>query len=159
MLPSTPTTSGSESSPTTSPAPSASPSTADPSESKVARRRAQNRDAQRRFRERKEHQKKILEKDADTLRADYQALLKQYADTATDMTRLVKENDMLRFEVKNLRHQWRLVLAVLQRLHGADSVVDALPVDEAFAFDDVVGQGYLEEVSSRPLPNMTRYLS
>ncbi|KAL2786653.1 hypothetical protein BJX66DRAFT_341972 [Aspergillus keveii] len=157
MLPTTPTTSSSETSPTVSPAPSVSPSSADPNESKAARRRAQNRDAQRRFRERKEHQKKILEKDADALRTDYQALLKQYADTATDMTRLVKENDMLRLEVKNLRYQWRLVLAVLQRLQGAESL-PVLP-EEAFIFEDLSGQAYSEDLSSRPLPNMTRFLS
>ncbi|CEN61051.1 hypothetical protein ASPCAL07718 [Aspergillus calidoustus] len=158
MLPTTPTISSSESSPIVSPAPSASPSTADPSESKAARRRAQNRDAQRRFRERKEHQKKILEKDADALRTDYQALLRQYADTATDMTRLVKENDALRLEVKNLRYQWRLVLAVLQRLQGAESIAAALPED-AFVLEDVAVQAYPEDFSSGPLPNMTRFLS
>jgi regulator of replication initiation timing len=81
----------------------------------------------------------------------------QYADTATDMTRLVKENDMLRLEVKNLRYQWRLVLAVLQRLQGAESL-PVLP-EEAFIFDDISSQTYSEDLSSRPLPNMTRFLS
>ncbi|KAL3481518.1 hypothetical protein BJX99DRAFT_253442 [Aspergillus californicus] len=157
MLPTTPTASSSGSSPIVSPAPSVSPSSSDPSESKAARRRAQNREAQRRFRERKEDQKKILENDADALRTDYQALLKQYADTAIDMTRLVRENEMLRFEVKNLRQQWRLVLAVLQRLPGAESVSAALPED-AFVFDELPRQTYPEDVSSRALPNTTRFL-
>jgi regulator of replication initiation timing len=83
--------------------------------------------------------------------------LKQYADTATDMTRLVKENDMLRLEVKNLRYQWRLVLAVLQRLQGAESL-PVLP-EEAFISEDLSGQAYSEDLSSQPLPNMTRFFS
>ncbi|KAL2844085.1 hypothetical protein BJY01DRAFT_248330 [Aspergillus pseudoustus] len=149
-----------ESSRTSSPSPSDSGISRDPSERKAARRRAQNREAQRRFRERKEQQKKVLQKDADALRKDYQALLKQYADAASDVTRLVKENDVLRFEVRNLRQQWRLVLGVLQRLPSVQgqspSPGGVLPEDIAFAFDD--NQGYLEDLASGALPNMMRYL-
>ncbi|GIC90366.1 uncharacterized protein Aud_006800 [Aspergillus udagawae] len=139
----------------TTASPTSSPTTSsidtEASGPKTAKRRVQNREAQRRFRERKEQQKKLLQKNAEDLRNEYQILLKQYTQTASDVTRLVKENVVLRVEVKNLRQQWRMIFAVLQRLQGAHSAA-ALPEDE-FPFDDV--QGYLEELASATLSNST----
>ncbi|KAL6233642.1 hypothetical protein BDW75DRAFT_241868 [Aspergillus navahoensis] len=153
-LPSSSTTSL-ENSPIVSPAPSVSLARRDTSEPKAARRRAQNREAQRRFRERKEQQKQVLQKDAEELRKDYQALLKQYVDTASEVTRLVKENNLLRFEVRSLRQQWRFVPAVLQRFQGVDSL-GVLP-EGALPFKDV--QDYLGDIASGPLSNTTPYFS
>ncbi|KAL4872323.1 hypothetical protein BDV12DRAFT_193416 [Aspergillus spectabilis] len=137
------------------PNPNPSPTTdADASEPKNVKRRVQNREAQRRFRERKEQQKKLLQKNAEDIRNEYQILLKQYAQTASDVTRLVKENDVLRFEVRNLRQQWRLVFAVLQRLQGAQS--SPALADDTFPLVDL--QDYLEELASESLSNSTHYI-
>lgn len=119
------------------------------------KRRAQNREAQRRFRERKEQQKKVLQKDAEELHKDYQTLLKQYSDTASDLTRLVKENETLRAEVRKMRQQWRLLLAVLQLIQGpqlpGDLSETALPLDDL--------RVYVEDLDSEVYPSTMRCLS
>jgi septal ring factor EnvC (AmiA/AmiB activator) len=119
------------------------------------RRRAQNREAQRRFRERKEQQKKVLQNDAEELHKDYQTLLKQYSDTAGDLTRLVKENESLRVEVRELRQQWRLLLAVLRLFQG--SQLPGNSPDSALPFDGL--RLYVEDLAGGIYPSTTRYLS
>ncbi|KAL5335509.1 hypothetical protein BJX70DRAFT_401502 [Aspergillus crustosus] len=77
-----------------------------------AKRRAQNRAAQRRFRFRKELQKQHLQQTADDVRTEYKSLIKEYTQRLNEMASLRRENEVLRFEVRNLREQWRLVLGV-----------------------------------------------
>ncbi|GAM43107.1 bZIP transcription factor [Talaromyces pinophilus] len=113
----------------------------------LARRRIQNREAQRRFRERKEQRKNSLQKNAEELHRDYQTLLTQYADTVSDVTRLVQENGVLRFEIRKLRQQWRLLLTIIQRLQGSQS--PGASRESAFNFDDV--QDYLEDLGIKKL--------
>ncbi|PCG96649.1 Hypothetical protein PENO1_010920 [Penicillium occitanis (nom. inval.)] len=150
-IPASSSTPGPENSPTVSPASSGSPTTQDTSEPKAARRRIQNREAQRRFRERKEQRKNSLQKNAEELHRDYQTLLTQYADTVSDVTRLVQENGVLRFEIRKLRQQWRLLLTIIQRLQGSQS--PGASRESAFNFDDV--QDYLEDLGSGLFQNTT----
>lgn len=119
------------------------------------RRRAQNREAQRRFRERKEHQSKLLQKDAEELHKDHQTLLKQYSDTVSDLTQLVKENETLRVEVRKLRQQWRLLLAVLRLFQGSQLPGDW--AESAIPFDDL--RVYVEDLVDGIYPSTMRCLS
>jgi predicted nuclease with TOPRIM domain len=110
----------------------------------------QNRQAQRRFRERREQEQKTLQQVADELRTDYQALCDQHAKSTTEVSRLLGENDSLQSEVKNLRHRWRLLLAVLQWPEGAESLSGL--AGNAAIFDDI--RRYLiRDLSNKPSPH------
>lgn len=62
---------------------------------------------------------------------------------------------MLQSEIKKLRQQWLLVLAILQRLQGLQSPGNSH--ESAFNFDDI--QDYLEDLGSGLFRNTTCSLS
>lgn len=90
----------------------------------------------------------VLHKKAEELRNDYQILLKKYTHAAGDVTGLIKENDMLRSDARNLRQQLSLVFAAFQRLQGRQ-LPENLSKD-TFYFKDA--KDYLEDLASGPLP-------
>ncbi|RHZ56139.1 bZIP transcription factor [Aspergillus thermomutatus] len=98
---------------------------------KNVRRRMQNREAQRRFRERKEQQQKTLQQKAEDLQNKCQTLLDQYTKRTDEVCRLLKENDALRSEVKNLRQQWEVISTILQRPKGSTSRSPSVLTEES----------------------------
>ncbi|KAF5008771.1 hypothetical protein FDECE_4962, partial [Fusarium decemcellulare] len=113
-----------------------------------SRRRMQNRESQRRFRERKEQLQKTLQQQVDNSRSKYEALLRGYNESTTEITLLLQENDALRSEVKDLRRQRRLMLSVMKMLRGSKRPSSSEARETADFLGDVMH--YLGDVSDDP---------
>ncbi|KAJ3550026.1 hypothetical protein NM208_g183 [Fusarium decemcellulare] len=113
-----------------------------------SRRRMQNRESQRRFRERKEQLQKTLQQQVDNSRSKYEALLRGYNESTTEITLLLQENDALRSEVKDLRRQRRLMLSVMKMLRGGKRPSSSEAGETADFLSDVMH--YLGDVSDDP---------
>ncbi|EAW07119.1 bZIP transcription factor [Aspergillus clavatus NRRL 1] len=101
------------------------------SKTKNVKRRMQNREAQRRFRERKDQQQKTLQAKAEDLQTKYQKLSDQYTQRTDEVCRLLKENDSLRSEVKTLRQQWQIIMALMHRPRSSHSRTPSLAEEDS----------------------------
>ncbi|KAL3455486.1 hypothetical protein BJX64DRAFT_68380 [Aspergillus heterothallicus] len=89
----------------------------------------QNRQAQRRFRERKEERQQSLEQKAVNLEKKHQELSEEFRLKCDEASQLLKEKEGLKGEIEDLRKRWRLMVGLLQRPNGAQSLATLLAGD------------------------------
>ncbi|KAL2841753.1 hypothetical protein BJY01DRAFT_217164 [Aspergillus pseudoustus] len=95
------------------------------------KRRMQNREAQRRFRERKEERQQTLEQRAAELEAKCQELSEGFRQKSEEVSRILKEKEALTGEIQDLRKRWRLMVMLLQRPNGLQSLSSLLAGDSS----------------------------
>ncbi|KAL2859404.1 hypothetical protein BJX68DRAFT_115501 [Aspergillus pseudodeflectus] len=95
------------------------------------KRRMQNREAQRRFRERKEERQQTLEQRAAELEAKCQELSEGFRQKSEEVTRILQEKEALTGEIQDLRKRWRLMVMLLQRPNGLQSLSSLLASDSS----------------------------
>ncbi|KAL3462458.1 hypothetical protein BJX64DRAFT_140377 [Aspergillus heterothallicus] len=95
------------------------------------KRRMQNREAQRRFRERKEERQQTLEQRATELEAKCQELSEGFRQKSEEVSRILKEKESLTGEIQDLRKRWRLMVMLLQRPNGLQSLSSLLANDSS----------------------------
>jgi TolA-binding protein len=91
----------------------------------------QNREAQRRFRERKESRQQTLEQRAAELEAKCQELSEGFRQKSAEVTRILQEKEVLTGEIQDLRKRWRLMVMLLQRPNGLQSLSSLLASDSS----------------------------
>ncbi|KAJ0413516.1 hypothetical protein BJY00DRAFT_296799 [Aspergillus carlsbadensis] len=97
------------------------------------KRRMQNREAQRRFRERKESRQQTLEQRAAELEAKCQELSEGFRQKSEEVTRILQEKEALTGEIQDLRKRWRLMVMLLQRPNGLQSLSSLLASDSSLS--------------------------
>ncbi|KAL5340916.1 hypothetical protein BJX70DRAFT_396299 [Aspergillus crustosus] len=117
-----------------------------------AKRRMQNRQAQRRFRERKEERKQTLEQKAADIEQKYQQLSEQFQHKSEQLSQLLKDNGGLSGEVKDLRQRWRLMVQLLQRPNGPQSLAALLAADANSSSASCSSDSLSLSMSSDPAP-------
>ncbi|KAL2812272.1 hypothetical protein BJX63DRAFT_248566 [Aspergillus granulosus] len=95
------------------------------------KRRMQNREAQRRFRERKEERQQTLEQRAAELEAKCQEMSEGFRQKSEEVSRILKEKEALTGEIQDLRKRWRLMVMLLQRPNGLQSLSSLLAGDSS----------------------------
>ncbi|KAL3442302.1 hypothetical protein BJX65DRAFT_226611 [Aspergillus insuetus] len=95
------------------------------------KRRMQNREAQRRFRERKESRQQTLEQRAAELEAKCQELSEGFRQKSEEVTRILQEKEVLTGEIQDLRKRWRLMVMLLQRPNGLQSLSSLIASDSS----------------------------
>ncbi|KAL2811753.1 hypothetical protein BJX63DRAFT_267203 [Aspergillus granulosus] len=93
------------------------------------KRRMQNRQAQRRFRERKEERQQSLEQKAVNLEKKHRELSEEFRLKCEEASQLLREREGLKGEIEDLRKRWRLMVGLLQRPNGAQSLATLLAGD------------------------------
>ncbi|KAJ0425241.1 hypothetical protein BJY00DRAFT_204521 [Aspergillus carlsbadensis] len=93
------------------------------------KRRMQNRQAQRRFRERKEERQQSLEQKAVNLEKQHKELSEDFRQKCEEASQLLREKEGLKGEIEDLRKRWRLMVGLLQRPNGAQSLATLLAGD------------------------------
>ncbi|KAL3448429.1 hypothetical protein BJX65DRAFT_274705 [Aspergillus insuetus] len=93
------------------------------------KRRMQNRQAQRRFRERKEERQQSLEQKAVNLEKQHKELSEEFRHKCEEASELLREKESLKGEIEDLRKRWRLMVGLLQRPNGAQSLATLLAGD------------------------------
>ncbi|KAL2837080.1 hypothetical protein BJX68DRAFT_250022 [Aspergillus pseudodeflectus] len=93
------------------------------------KRRMQNRQAQRRFRERKEERQQSLEQKAVNLEKQHKELSEEFRHKCDEASQLLREKESLKGEIEDLRKRWRLMVGLLQRPNGAQSLATLLAGD------------------------------
>jgi TolA-binding protein len=91
----------------------------------------QNREAQRRFRERKESRQQTLEQRAAELEEKCQELSEGFRQKSEEVTRILQEKEVLTGEIQDLRKRWRLMVMLLQRPNGLQSLSSLLASDSS----------------------------
>jgi hypothetical protein len=86
------------------------------------KRRLQNRQAQRRFRQRKEERQQTLEQKTTSLQSQYQALLEELNRKSQEASETRREKEALSTEIDDLRKRWRLMVLLLSRPNGLQSL-------------------------------------
>jgi TolA-binding protein len=86
------------------------------------KRRLQNRQAQRRFRQRKEERQQTLEQKIASLEIKYQELLEEFNKKSEEASQTRREKEALSTEIDDLRKRWRLMVLLLSRPNGLQSL-------------------------------------
>ncbi|GFF23623.1 hypothetical protein IFM61606_08884 [Aspergillus udagawae] len=93
------------------------------------KRRMQNREAQRRFRQRKEDQQTSLKQKTADLEERSQELSNRLHEQSEEVCRLLREKNALKCEVQDLRKRWQIVVLLLQRPQGPQTLSSLFAAD------------------------------
>ncbi|KAL2858793.1 hypothetical protein BJX68DRAFT_262330 [Aspergillus pseudodeflectus] len=86
------------------------------------KRRLQNRQAQRRFRQRKEERQQTLEQKTASLQSKYQELMEEFNRKSQEASETRREKEALSTEIEDLRKRWQLMVLLLSRPNGLQSL-------------------------------------